>query len=162
MLYSTEPANSFLSYFQWTSSLFSASIAAAMAVTFSDLHTEAGLKSLDAFLSGKTYISGSDLASLLLFRFHFFRLYNSFADDFDLVIFRCSEMCWRRTTLRSTPLCRRSPAIRSPTPADGTAAFRPSSLPGLFFVFVFGWIWFDCVWALWFNNCERKSLDFGT
>lgn len=72
MLHSTEQANSFLSYFQWTSTLFSASIAAAMAVTFSDLHTEAGLKSLDAFLSGKTYISGSDLASLLLFRFHFF------------------------------------------------------------------------------------------
>ncbi|EXB54668.1 Elongation factor 1-beta 1 [Morus notabilis] len=32
-----------------------------MAVTFSDLHTEAGLKSLDAFLSGKTYISGDAL-----------------------------------------------------------------------------------------------------
>ncbi|KAI8525941.1 hypothetical protein RHMOL_Rhmol13G0269700 [Rhododendron molle] len=32
-----------------------------MAVTFSDLHTEAGLKSLDKFLSGKTYISGDQL-----------------------------------------------------------------------------------------------------
>lgn len=32
-----------------------------MAVTFSDLHTEAGLKSLDDFLSGKTYISGDAL-----------------------------------------------------------------------------------------------------
>ncbi|KAF7833625.1 Elongation factor 1-beta 1 [Senna tora] len=32
-----------------------------MAVTFSDLHTESGLKSLDAFLSGKTYISGNQL-----------------------------------------------------------------------------------------------------
>ncbi|KAJ0794118.1 putative translation elongation factor EF1B/ribosomal protein S6 [Helianthus annuus] len=30
-----------------------------MAVTFSDLHTESGLKSLESFLSGKTYISGS-------------------------------------------------------------------------------------------------------
>ncbi|XP_047979749.1 elongation factor 1-beta 2-like isoform X2 [Salvia hispanica] len=29
-----------------------------MAVTFSDLHTESGLKALDAFLSGKSYISG--------------------------------------------------------------------------------------------------------
>ncbi|XP_041989916.1 elongation factor 1-beta 2-like isoform X2 [Salvia splendens] len=29
-----------------------------MAVTFADLHTEAGLKALDAFLSGKSYISG--------------------------------------------------------------------------------------------------------
>ncbi|KAL9316060.1 hypothetical protein ACSQ67_017061 [Phaseolus vulgaris] len=29
-----------------------------MAVTFSDLHTEEGIKSLDQFLSGKTYISG--------------------------------------------------------------------------------------------------------
>ncbi|KAL8170851.1 hypothetical protein V2J09_022655 [Rumex salicifolius] len=29
-----------------------------MAVTFSDLHTEAGLKSLDEFLAGKSYISG--------------------------------------------------------------------------------------------------------
>ncbi|VFR02963.1 unnamed protein product [Cuscuta campestris] len=29
-----------------------------MAVTFSDLHTEAGVKSLDEFLSGKSYISG--------------------------------------------------------------------------------------------------------
>ncbi|CAN1249714.1 Elongation factor 1-beta 1, partial [Linum perenne] len=29
-----------------------------MAVSFSDLHTEAGLKALDAFLSGKSYISG--------------------------------------------------------------------------------------------------------
>ncbi|CAJ2673544.1 unnamed protein product [Trifolium pratense] len=28
-----------------------------MAVTFSDLHTEEGLKSLNEFLSGKTYIS---------------------------------------------------------------------------------------------------------
>ncbi|PKA53175.1 Elongation factor 1-beta 1 [Apostasia shenzhenica] len=28
-----------------------------MAISFSDLHTEAGLKSLDEFLSGKTYIS---------------------------------------------------------------------------------------------------------
>ncbi|XP_010031680.2 elongation factor 1-beta 2 [Eucalyptus grandis] len=32
-----------------------------MAITFSDLHTESGLKSLDAFLSGKTYISGDQL-----------------------------------------------------------------------------------------------------
>ncbi|KAI4308251.1 hypothetical protein L6164_031345 [Bauhinia variegata] len=32
-----------------------------MAVTFSDLHTESGLKSLDHFLSGKTYISGNQL-----------------------------------------------------------------------------------------------------
>ncbi|KAL5580050.1 hypothetical protein UlMin_012492 [Ulmus minor] len=32
-----------------------------MAVTFSDLHTEAGLKALDAFLSGKTYITGDVL-----------------------------------------------------------------------------------------------------
>ncbi|CAK9184230.1 unnamed protein product [Ilex paraguariensis] len=32
-----------------------------MAVTFSDLHTESGLKSLDGFLSGKTYISGDKL-----------------------------------------------------------------------------------------------------
>ncbi|XP_015873357.1 elongation factor 1-beta [Ziziphus jujuba] len=32
-----------------------------MAVTFSDLHTEAGLKSLDDFLSSKTYISGDQL-----------------------------------------------------------------------------------------------------
>ncbi|KAI3825850.1 hypothetical protein L1987_07536 [Smallanthus sonchifolius] len=30
-----------------------------MVVTFSDLHTESSLKSLEAFLSGKTYISGS-------------------------------------------------------------------------------------------------------
>ncbi|KAA8544519.1 hypothetical protein F0562_022531 [Nyssa sinensis] len=32
-----------------------------MAVTFTDLHTESGLKSLDEFLSGKTYISGDQL-----------------------------------------------------------------------------------------------------
>ncbi|KAH1062413.1 hypothetical protein AAZX31_02G260200 [Glycine max] len=32
-----------------------------MAVTFSDLHTEEGIKSLDQFLSGKTYISGDQL-----------------------------------------------------------------------------------------------------
>lgn len=32
-----------------------------MAVTFSDLHTESGLKSLDQFLSGKKYISGDKL-----------------------------------------------------------------------------------------------------
>ncbi|XP_071720510.1 elongation factor 1-beta 2-like isoform X2 [Rutidosis leptorrhynchoides] len=32
-----------------------------MAVTFSDLHTEAGLKSLESFLSGKTYISGDKI-----------------------------------------------------------------------------------------------------
>ncbi|KAL0437148.1 UNVERIFIED_CONTAM: Elongation factor 1-beta 1 [Sesamum radiatum] len=32
-----------------------------MAVTFSDLHTESGLKALDQFLSGKSYISGSHL-----------------------------------------------------------------------------------------------------
>ncbi|CAL0315831.1 unnamed protein product [Lupinus luteus] len=32
-----------------------------MAATFSDLHTESGLKSLDEFLSGKTYISGDEL-----------------------------------------------------------------------------------------------------
>ncbi|GFP97599.1 elongation factor 1-beta 1 [Phtheirospermum japonicum] len=32
-----------------------------MAVTFSDLHTEAGLKALDGFLSGKSYISGDKL-----------------------------------------------------------------------------------------------------
>ncbi|XP_076956486.1 elongation factor 1-beta 2-like [Bidens hawaiensis] len=32
-----------------------------MAVTFTDLHTEAGLKSLEAFLSGKTYISGDQI-----------------------------------------------------------------------------------------------------
>ncbi|XP_062082391.1 elongation factor 1-beta 2 [Humulus lupulus] len=32
-----------------------------MAVTFSDLHTEEGLKSLDQFLSNKTYISGDAL-----------------------------------------------------------------------------------------------------
>lgn len=33
----------------------------SMAITFSDLHTEAGLKSLDEFLSGKAYISGGHL-----------------------------------------------------------------------------------------------------
>ncbi|GMI81616.1 hypothetical protein like AT5G12110 [Hibiscus trionum] len=32
-----------------------------MAVTFSNLHTESGLKSLNDFLSGKSYISGSNL-----------------------------------------------------------------------------------------------------
>ncbi|XP_010544304.1 PREDICTED: elongation factor 1-beta 2-like [Tarenaya hassleriana] len=32
-----------------------------MAVTFSDLHTEGGLKSLDEFLSGKTFISGDEI-----------------------------------------------------------------------------------------------------
>ncbi|KAL3620297.1 hypothetical protein CASFOL_035209 [Castilleja foliolosa] len=32
-----------------------------MAVTFSDLHTESGLKALDTFLSGKSYISGDKL-----------------------------------------------------------------------------------------------------
>ncbi|KAK9273169.1 hypothetical protein L1049_017976 [Liquidambar formosana] len=32
-----------------------------MAITFSDLHTESGLKSLDEFLSGKSYISGDHL-----------------------------------------------------------------------------------------------------
>ncbi|KAG4964532.1 hypothetical protein JHK82_038746 [Glycine max] len=32
-----------------------------MAVTFSDPHTEEGIKSLDQFLSGKTYISGDQL-----------------------------------------------------------------------------------------------------
>ncbi|KAL0006619.1 hypothetical protein SO802_008121, partial [Lithocarpus litseifolius] len=32
-----------------------------MAVTFSDLNTESGLKSLDEFLSGKSYVSGDNL-----------------------------------------------------------------------------------------------------
>ncbi|KAK7401033.1 hypothetical protein VNO78_12344 [Psophocarpus tetragonolobus] len=32
-----------------------------MAITFSNLHTESGLKSLEGFLSGKTYISGDQL-----------------------------------------------------------------------------------------------------
>ncbi|XWS73705.1 hypothetical protein CRYUN_Cryun02cG0151400 [Craigia yunnanensis] len=32
-----------------------------MAITFSDLHAESGLKSLDDFLSGKSYISGDKL-----------------------------------------------------------------------------------------------------
>ena len=32
-----------------------------MAITFSDLHTESGLKSLDEFLSGKSYVSGDKL-----------------------------------------------------------------------------------------------------
>ncbi|KAL4560382.1 hypothetical protein LXL04_032532 [Taraxacum kok-saghyz] len=32
-----------------------------MAVTFTDLQTEAGLKALEAFLSGKTYISGDQI-----------------------------------------------------------------------------------------------------
>ncbi|XP_057954388.1 elongation factor 1-beta 2-like [Malania oleifera] len=32
-----------------------------MAVTFSDLHTEAGLKSLEEYLAGKTYVSGGHL-----------------------------------------------------------------------------------------------------
>ncbi|KAL6279107.1 elongation factor 1-beta 2 [Prunus yedoensis var. nudiflora] len=32
-----------------------------MAITFSDLYTEAGLKSLDDFLAGKSYISGDQL-----------------------------------------------------------------------------------------------------
>ncbi|XP_039145931.1 elongation factor 1-beta-like [Dioscorea cayenensis subsp. rotundata] len=32
-----------------------------MAITFSDLHTEAGLKSLEEFLSGKNYISGDQI-----------------------------------------------------------------------------------------------------
>ncbi|KAL6563728.1 hypothetical protein OROGR_002687 [Orobanche gracilis] len=34
-----------------------------MAVTLSDLHTEAGLKALDDFLSGKSYISGNQLTN---------------------------------------------------------------------------------------------------
>lgn len=32
-----------------------------MAITFSDLHTESGLKSLDQYLSGKSYVSGDQL-----------------------------------------------------------------------------------------------------
>ncbi|KAJ4840613.1 hypothetical protein Tsubulata_020915 [Turnera subulata] len=32
-----------------------------MAITFTDLHTESGLKSLEEFLAGKTYISGDQL-----------------------------------------------------------------------------------------------------
>ncbi|XP_065879231.1 elongation factor 1-beta 2-like [Euphorbia lathyris] len=32
-----------------------------MAITFSDLHTESGIKSLDEFLAGKSYISGDQL-----------------------------------------------------------------------------------------------------
>ncbi|PPD75359.1 hypothetical protein GOBAR_DD27698 [Gossypium barbadense] len=32
-----------------------------MAVTFSNLHTESGLKALNDFLSGKSYISGNKL-----------------------------------------------------------------------------------------------------
>ncbi|KAI7749554.1 hypothetical protein M8C21_021921 [Ambrosia artemisiifolia] len=32
-----------------------------MAVTFSDLHTESGLKSLESFLTGKDYISGNQI-----------------------------------------------------------------------------------------------------
>lgn len=36
----------------------SPSAPAPMAVSFSDLHTEAGLKTLEEFLAGKTYISG--------------------------------------------------------------------------------------------------------
>ncbi|GJV76336.1 elongation factor 1-beta-like protein [Tanacetum coccineum] len=32
-----------------------------MAVTFSDLHSEAGLKSLESYLTGKTYISGNEI-----------------------------------------------------------------------------------------------------
>ncbi|EPS59343.1 hypothetical protein M569_15466 [Genlisea aurea] len=33
-----------------------------MAVTFKDLHTEAGLKTLDEFLAGKSYVSGDQLS----------------------------------------------------------------------------------------------------
>lgn len=33
-----------------------------MAVTFSDLHTERGLKTLEEHLAGKTYISGDQLS----------------------------------------------------------------------------------------------------
>ncbi|XP_008796172.1 elongation factor 1-beta-like [Phoenix dactylifera] len=33
-----------------------------MAVSFSDLHTEAGLKTLEEFLAGKTYISGDQIS----------------------------------------------------------------------------------------------------
>jgi elongation factor 1-beta len=33
-----------------------------MAVTFSDLHTESGLKSLNEFLVGKSYISGDQIS----------------------------------------------------------------------------------------------------
>ncbi|KAJ0976127.1 hypothetical protein J5N97_018092 [Dioscorea zingiberensis] len=33
-----------------------------MAISFSDLHTEAGLKSLEEFLSGKAYISGDQIS----------------------------------------------------------------------------------------------------
>ncbi|KAK1277548.1 Elongation factor 1-beta [Acorus gramineus] len=33
-----------------------------MAITFSDLHTETGLKSLEEFLEGKTYISGDQIS----------------------------------------------------------------------------------------------------
>ncbi|GJV99520.1 elongation factor 1-beta-like protein [Tanacetum coccineum] len=32
-----------------------------MAVTFSDLHSETGLKSLESYLTGKTYISGNEI-----------------------------------------------------------------------------------------------------
>ncbi|KAJ6819176.1 elongation factor 1-beta-like [Iris pallida] len=33
-----------------------------MAITFSDLHTEAGLKTLEEYLSGKSYISGDEIS----------------------------------------------------------------------------------------------------
>ncbi|CAL9133506.1 unnamed protein product, partial [Musa acuminata var. zebrina] len=41
---------------------FCAAEAVAMAISFSDLHTEAGLKALEEFLSGKTYISGDQIS----------------------------------------------------------------------------------------------------
>ncbi|CAL9207064.1 unnamed protein product, partial [Musa hybrid cultivar] len=41
---------------------FCAAVTVAMAISFSDLHTEAGLKALEEFLSGKTYISGDQIS----------------------------------------------------------------------------------------------------
>lgn len=49
------------SFYQHAKRRLASALKTKMAITFSDLHTESGLKSLDQYLSGKSYISGNQL-----------------------------------------------------------------------------------------------------
>lgn len=119
-------------------------------ITFSDLHTEAGLRFLESFLSGKTYISG----------FVFIVFYRSIREVnlsyvswliwiwFYVTGIKLQRMMWRFTLL----FWKNPMQISIPLPASGTTALLRNLQQGLsdnhtFVIENFGLL--QCLFLMW-------------
>lgn len=93
-----------------------------MAVTFVDLHTEEGVKSVEEHLAGKTYISGYNFVTFPILLYDRLTL-DCFYSRFEFLIeFDSAEINCLWMMLRFTLPFQWNPAMPSPMLASGTSA----------------------------------------